>query len=487
MSLPKIVENINDKIPSKVVNWRAYSNIKDAIQAEIENITEGDEPLIFTAYINGGTSYNISVSTDYSTIVLTGFYTSYLNDVTYFRKNQDGSWDFSKLYGEHQKPSLDELGYEKGPTYFTLNPNYIGVRTPERTISQYYEFWDNNTGWADIKAKEIYAGEGVHKVYHPGNKPTPTELGYMKHYSSIGKVLTYISGTTTITNIIEAMDDISILTCSIGTTEVNDGLAPGIGTMIIIKLSGYRVFCLLQDKYGSNLYRGSYAVDQNPKFTGWKVFVNPNGSNATGTWPINISGTAATSTGINTYKVIDFTTPSAGWYRIATINSLSIPRGQVRFSVVGKGGSSTPLTCDVKIDTSWSDSGVNEISTEGSKYHISGVRVGNDGSNTFIEIYTPNAISSTTQINVPYNLVEHWQNTKWTWVNAGALPASTSTTISYSWSAWQSGISTSNYMTSSGFYTPVNSDYSNFRARSMATGTSSAPSNMGNGEMWIRY
>lgn len=177
MSLPKIVENINDKIPSKVVNWRAYSNIKDAIQAEIENITEGDEPLIFTAYINGGTSYNISVSMDYSTIVLTGFYTSYLNDVTYFRKNQDGSWDFSKLYGEHQKPSLDELGYEKGPTYFTLNPNYIAVRTPERTSAQYYEFWDNNVGWADIKAREFYAGDGVNKVYHAGNKPTAADIG----------------------------------------------------------------------------------------------------------------------------------------------------------------------------------------------------------------------------------------------------------------------------------------------------------------------
>ena len=38
-----------------------------------------------------------------------------------------------------------------------------------------------------------------------------------------------------------------------------------------------------------------------------------------------------------------------------------------------------------------------------------------------------------------------------------------------------------------GELTKVATDYATFRARSAACGTSSAPSNMGNGEMWIRY
>lgn len=208
-----------------------------------------------------------------------------------------------------------------------------------------------------------------------------------------------------------------------------------------------------------------------------------NGTGATGTWPI----TAATSTGINTYKVISFTTPSAGWYRIASVGSLSIPRGQVRFSIVGKGGSSSPLSCDIKIDTSWSDAGCNEISADGSSYHVNGCRIGHDGTNTYIEIYTPIKIQSTTNIVVPYNLADHWQNTKWNWTSGGELQASSSTTISYALTGWNSGISTSNYMTSSGFLTKIATDYSTFRARSAACGTSSAPSSMGNGEMWIRY
>ena len=37
------------------------------------------------------------------------------------------------------------------PTTFSLQTNYVGVRTANRTVSQYYEFWDN-VGWADIHA-----------------------------------------------------------------------------------------------------------------------------------------------------------------------------------------------------------------------------------------------------------------------------------------------------------------------------------------------
>lgn len=62
-------------------------------------------------------------------------------------------------------------------TTFNFGGNYIAVRTPERTSAQYYEFWDNNVGWADIKAREFYAGDGVNKVYHAGNKPTAADIG----------------------------------------------------------------------------------------------------------------------------------------------------------------------------------------------------------------------------------------------------------------------------------------------------------------------
>lgn len=37
------------------------------------------------------------------------------------------------------------------PTTFSLQTNYVGVRTANRTASQYYEFWDS-VGWADIQA-----------------------------------------------------------------------------------------------------------------------------------------------------------------------------------------------------------------------------------------------------------------------------------------------------------------------------------------------
>ena len=37
------------------------------------------------------------------------------------------------------------------PTTFSLQTNYVGVRTANRTASQYYEFWDS-VGWADIHA-----------------------------------------------------------------------------------------------------------------------------------------------------------------------------------------------------------------------------------------------------------------------------------------------------------------------------------------------
>lgn len=64
----------------------------------------------------------------------------------------------------------------KEDTTFMINGQYVAVRTPKRTSSQYYEFWDgDNVGWADIKAGELYAKGN--KVYHTGNKPTASDVG----------------------------------------------------------------------------------------------------------------------------------------------------------------------------------------------------------------------------------------------------------------------------------------------------------------------
>lgn len=88
------------------------------------------------------------------------------------------TWKNKKLYGEHNKPTYADIGAKAWePTSFGLNSNYVGVRTSGRTADQYYEFWDSNVGWADIKAREFYAGNGVNKVYHAGNKPTPADIG----------------------------------------------------------------------------------------------------------------------------------------------------------------------------------------------------------------------------------------------------------------------------------------------------------------------
>ena len=46
------------------------------------------------------------------------------------------------------------------PTTFSLQKDYVGVRTANRTANQYYEFWDGgNAGWAGIHAGSITAHE----------------------------------------------------------------------------------------------------------------------------------------------------------------------------------------------------------------------------------------------------------------------------------------------------------------------------------------
>ncbi|WP_338630405.1 BppU family phage baseplate upper protein [Clostridium baratii] len=82
----------------------------------------------------------------------------------------------------------DLNGYQpKEATMFINNGDYIGVRTEGRTENQYYEFWDSIAGWATAKFKEVYAGNGQYKVYHPGNKPTPSDIGA---FSTTGGTIT---------------------------------------------------------------------------------------------------------------------------------------------------------------------------------------------------------------------------------------------------------------------------------------------------------
>ncbi|BDU92660.1 pyocin knob domain-containing protein [Clostridium perfringens] len=83
-----------------------------------------------------------------------------------------------KIYHEDNKPTPVDIGAKPNePTTFMLQPNYVAVRTKNRKPEQYYEFWDNEAGWADIKCRNVYAGDGKYKVYHQGFKPTPQDIG----------------------------------------------------------------------------------------------------------------------------------------------------------------------------------------------------------------------------------------------------------------------------------------------------------------------
>ncbi|WWU65455.1 pyocin knob domain-containing protein [Clostridium baratii] len=86
------------------------------------------------------------------------------------------SW--AEMYSTANKPTPADIGAQpKEATMFVNNGDYIGVRTEARKANQYYEFWDSVAGWAAAKFKEVYAGNGQYKVYHPGNKPTPADIG----------------------------------------------------------------------------------------------------------------------------------------------------------------------------------------------------------------------------------------------------------------------------------------------------------------------
>ena len=83
-----------------------------------------------------------------------------------------------KIYHEDNKPTPVDIGAKPNePTTFMLQPNYVAVRTKNRKPEQYYEFWDNEAGWADIKCRNVYAGDGKYQVYHQGFKPTPQDIG----------------------------------------------------------------------------------------------------------------------------------------------------------------------------------------------------------------------------------------------------------------------------------------------------------------------
>lgn len=103
------------------------------------------------------------------------------NNITRWVRNYNGDgvvkWgNWYKVYDGANKPTLQELGAKANePTTFSLHQNYVAVRTPLRKVGQYYEFWDNELGWADIHCGNLLV-KGTQKVYHEGFKPTTDDI-----------------------------------------------------------------------------------------------------------------------------------------------------------------------------------------------------------------------------------------------------------------------------------------------------------------------
>ncbi|WP_338627605.1 BppU family phage baseplate upper protein [Clostridium baratii] len=97
------------------------------------------------------------------------------NDIGTYAKQEIDNNDTSTL--NSAKSYADEKFKAKEPTTFSMQDLYVAVRTANRKTGQYYEFWDPNAQWADIKCGELYASQGRYKVYHAGNKPTPSDIG----------------------------------------------------------------------------------------------------------------------------------------------------------------------------------------------------------------------------------------------------------------------------------------------------------------------
>lgn len=95
-----------------------------------------------------------------------------------YASDNENSWGrWHKIYDEGNKPTPQDIGAKaKEPTTFALQEKYVAVRTEQRKAEQYYEFWDNGAGWADIKCRNLYAGDGQYQAYHQGFKPTPEEI-----------------------------------------------------------------------------------------------------------------------------------------------------------------------------------------------------------------------------------------------------------------------------------------------------------------------
>lgn len=95
------------------------------------------------------------------------------NDL-YYTKEEIDNKDTTTL--NSAKAYADEKFKVKDATTFMQQTDYVAVRTPTRKRGQYYEFWDTDNSWADIRCGELYAN-GYSKVYHTGNKPTPNDIG----------------------------------------------------------------------------------------------------------------------------------------------------------------------------------------------------------------------------------------------------------------------------------------------------------------------
>lgn len=96
------------------------------------------------------------------------------NDVGTYTKDEIDSKDTTTL--NNAKTYADGKFKVKEPTTFSKQDQYVAVRTPNRKTGEYYEFWDPDNSWADIRCGELYA-KGYNKVYHTANKPTPADIG----------------------------------------------------------------------------------------------------------------------------------------------------------------------------------------------------------------------------------------------------------------------------------------------------------------------
>lgn len=78
------------------------------------------------------------------------------------KKADTGHTHDDRYYTEAEVDAKLDAKQPKEATSFIMNNDggYVSVKTPDRKTGQHYEFWDNDAGWADIKAGAITANGG---------------------------------------------------------------------------------------------------------------------------------------------------------------------------------------------------------------------------------------------------------------------------------------------------------------------------------------